>query len=162
FPAELAISRVDIPGPPVFTACIRDVSERAETEDRLRTAEFRYRTLVEQLPLISYVDREDDPSSKALYVSPQIEAVLGYRPDEWLTVPDLFQQAIHEDDRERVLAEKRDAYARGQTLRQEYRMHARDGRLVWVEDVSVHVEPPEGGTPFRQGFAIDITERRRA
>ena len=34
--------------------------------------------------------------------------------------------------------------------------------LVWVEDVSVHVEPPEGGVPFRQGFALDITERKRA
>jgi diguanylate cyclase (GGDEF)-like protein/PAS domain S-box-containing protein len=162
FPAELSISRVDVPGPPLFTACLRDVSERTETEDRLRTAEFRYRTLVEQLPLISYVDVEDDPSSKALYVSPQVEAVLGYTPEEWLTVPDLFQQSIHEDDRGRVLAEKRDAYARGETLRHEYRMLARDGRLLWVEDVSVHVEPPEGGTPFRQGFAVDITERKRA
>lgn len=162
FPAELAISRVDVPGPPLFTACLRDVSERAETEERLRTAEFRYRTLVEQLPLISYVDVEDDPSSKALYVSPQVEAVFGYSPEEWLTVPDLFQQLIHEDDRERVMDEKREAYRRADTLRHEYRMHTRDGRLLWVEDVSVHIEPPEGETPFRQGFAVDITERKRA
>ena len=88
--------------------------------------------------------------------------MLGYTPDEWLTLPDLFELAIHEDDRRRVLAEKVDAYARGATLRHEYRMHARDGRLIWVEDVSVHVEPPEGGVPFRQGFALDITERKRA
>ena len=162
FPAELAISRVDVPGPPLFTACIRDISERTDTEERLRTAEFRYRTLVEQLPFISYVDDQGDPSSKALYVSPQIEAVLGYTPEDWLTVPDLFELAIHEDDRDRVLAEKVDAYARCATLRHEYRMHARDGRLLWVEDVSVHVEPPEGGVPFRQGFALDITERKRA
>ena len=162
FPAELAISRVDVPGAPVFTACIRDISERTHTEERLRTAEFRYRTLVEQLPFISYVDNQADPSSKALYVSPQVEAVLGYTPDEWLTLPDLFERAIHEDDRQRVLAEKVDAYARGATLRHEYRMHARDGRLIWVEDVSVHVEPPEGGASFRQGFALDITERKRA
>jgi diguanylate cyclase (GGDEF)-like protein/PAS domain S-box-containing protein len=162
FPAELAISRVDVPGPPLFTACIRDISESTATEARLRTAEFRYRTLVEQLPFISYVDREDDPSAKALYVSPQIDAVLGYTAEEWLALPDVFPQSIHEDDRSRVLAEKADAYARGETLRQEYRMHARDGRLLWVEDVSLHVEPPEGGVPFRQGFTLDITERKRA
>jgi len=162
FPAELAISRVEVPGPPLFTACIRDVTENTETEARLRTAELRYRTLVEQLPFISYVDQEDDPSAKALYVSPQIEAVLGYTPEEWLALPDVFPQSIHEDDRSRVLAEKAAAYARGETLRQEYRMRARDGRLVWVEDVSVHVQPPEGGTPFRQGFTLDITERKRA
>ena len=162
FPAELAISRVDVPGAPVFTACIRDISERTHTEERLRTAEFRYRTLVEQLPLISYVDDQVDPGSQAMYVSPQIEAVLGYTPEEWLTVPDLFKLAIHEDDRRRVLAEKVDAYARGATLRHEYRMRTRDGRLIWVEDVSVHVNPPEGGVPFRQGFALDVTERKRA
>ena len=71
FPAELAISRVEIPGPPVFTACIRDASERHDTEARLKAAELRYRTLVEQLPLISYVDQSDDPISKPLYISPQ-------------------------------------------------------------------------------------------
>jgi diguanylate cyclase (GGDEF)-like protein/PAS domain S-box-containing protein len=162
FPAELAISRVDVPGPPVFTACLRDISERTDAEERLRAAELRYRTLVEQLPLISYVDLEDDPSSKSLYVSPQIEDVLGYTVEEWLTVPELFQQSIHEDDRSRVLGEKIDAYARGEALRHLYRMRARDGRVLWVEDVSMHVEPPEGGVPFRQGFALDITERKRA
>ena len=147
----------------MFTACIRDISDRADTEERLRTAEFRYRTLVEQLPFISYVDHEDDPGSKAMYVSPQIEAVLGYTPEEWLTLPDLFDGG---DPRGRSPAasspRRSTAYARGETLRHEYRMHTRDGRLIWVEDVSVHVEPPEGGVPFRQGFALDITERKRA
>ncbi len=162
FPAELAISRVGVPGPPLFTACIRDISERTHTEERLRSAEFRYRTLVEQLPFISYVDHQADPSAKALYVSPQIETVLGYTPEEWLTQPDLFMLSIHEHDRDRVRAQRAEAYARFAMLRHEYRMHARDGRLIWVEDVSVHVKPPEGGVPFRQGFVLDITERKRA
>jgi diguanylate cyclase (GGDEF)-like protein/PAS domain S-box-containing protein len=162
FPAELAISRVALPGPPVFTACLRDISERAQAEEQLRAAEFRYRTLVEQLPLISYVDPEGDASAKALYVSPQIEAVLGWTPEEWLTVPDLFQESIHEADRARVLAEKELAYSRGAPLRQEYRMHAKDGRLLWVEDVSLRVQPPEGANAFRQGFALDVTDRKRA
>jgi diguanylate cyclase (GGDEF)-like protein/PAS domain S-box-containing protein len=162
FPAELAISRVDVPGPPMFTACLRDISDRAEAEDRLRAAEFRYRMLVEQLPLISYVDPGDDPSSKALYVSPQIEAVLGWTPEEWLSVPDLFQQSIHEDDRSRVVAEKLEAYARGAPLRHEYRMRSRDGRVLWVEDLSLRVDPLGGGAALRQGFALDITDRKRA
>ena len=99
FPAELAISRVEIPGPPVFTASIRDISERAAAEDQLRAAEFRYRTLVEQLPLISYVDAGDTPDANAMYVSPQVEDVLGWTPHEWLTTPGLFSDSLHEDDR---------------------------------------------------------------
>ena len=162
FPAELAISRVAISGPPLFTASIRDISERTAAEEQLRAAEFRYRTLVEQLPLISYVDAGDSPDASALYVSPQVEDVLGWTPEEWLTRPNVFRESLHEHDRDRVLAEKREAYARRVTLRHVYRIRARDGRVLWFEDVSTHVEPPEGGAPLRQGFALDITERKRA
>jgi diguanylate cyclase (GGDEF)-like protein/PAS domain S-box-containing protein len=162
FPAELAISRVDVPGAPLFTACIRDISDQADAETRLRAAEFRYRTLVEQLPLITYVDTGDDPNERAMYISPQVEAVFGWTVDEWLSTPHLFERSLHEADRARVLAEKELAYARGEPLRHEYRMRARDGRVLWVEDVCVRVEPPDGGPAFRQGFALDITERKDA
>lgn len=162
FPAELAISRVDVPGPPLFTACIRDVSERKNTEDLLRGAEFRFRTLVEQLPLISYVDSSESPASKPLYLSPQIESVLGRTVEEWLSTPHLYEDSIHEEDRERVLAERQAAYELGEALRLEYRMVTADGRIVWVEDQSVFVQPPDGGPAFRQGVAIDITARKQA
>ena len=162
FPAELAICRVNLPGPPLFTACVRDVTERHEAEERLRSAEFRYRMLVEHLPLISYVDSSVDPSAKALYVSPQVETVLGYSVEGWLSTPNLFQDSIHEDDRERVLAQREAAYAQGQTLRCEYRARTKSGEIVWLEDQSAVVEPPDGRPPFRQGFAIDVTERKKA
>jgi diguanylate cyclase (GGDEF)-like protein/PAS domain S-box-containing protein len=162
FPAELAISRVDVPGPPLFTACIRDVSEHKAAEDRLEEAEFRYRTLVEQLPLISYVDSAESAVSKPNYLSPHIETVLGYTPAEWMSTPGLYQRSLHPDDRDRVLEEKQAAYDAGEPLRSEYRMVAADGRVVWVEDRSVPIQPPDGGPTFRQGFAIDITERKLA
>jgi diguanylate cyclase (GGDEF)-like protein/PAS domain S-box-containing protein len=162
FPAELAISRVDLPGPPLFTACIRDLSERQAAEDRLRGAEFRYRTLVEQLPLISYVDSSVDPASKALYISPQIESVLGYTVEEWLSTPGLFEDSIHEDDRERVLAEREAVYAGGGAFRCELRIRSKSGAVVWLEDQSMLVESPDGRPAFRQGFAIDISERKKA
>ena len=161
FPAELAIGRVEMDGPPVFTACIRDASDRRDTEARLKAAELRYRTLVEQLPLVSYVDRSDDPVSKPLYVSPQIETLLGHSAEDWLSVPDLYERSIHADDREWVLAAKRVAYERGERSRLEYRMTTADGRLVWVEDQSVFVGI-DGERGFRQGFAVDITERKHA
>jgi diguanylate cyclase (GGDEF)-like protein/PAS domain S-box-containing protein len=162
FPAELAICRVDLPGPPLFTACIRDLSEQKNAEERLRAAEFRFRTLVEQLPLISYVDSPDSPLSKPLYLSPQIQSVLGYTPEEWISTPGLFERSIHEDDHERLVAERQAAYERGEALRTEYRMITADGRVIWVEDQSMLVEPPGGGPAFRQGFAIDVTERKQS
>jgi diguanylate cyclase (GGDEF)-like protein/PAS domain S-box-containing protein len=161
FPAELAISRVDLPGPPVFTACIRDVSDRRETEERLREAELRYRTLVEQLPLISYVDACDDPVARPRYISPQVQSVLGISPEEWIATAGIYERCIHPDDREWVLEAKRAAYESGDRLRLEYRMIAAGGRHVWVEDQSARVET-ESDAAFRQGFVLDITERRQA
>ncbi len=161
FQAELAISRVDVTGPPLFTACIRDVSDRLDAEERLRGAEHRYRSLVEQLPLVTYVDVTDDPVGRPLYISPQVEAMLGPTAEEWVATSGFYERLIHPDDREWVVHAKRDAYVRREPLRLEYRMTAVDGRLVWVEDQSVHVEPGDGHS-FRQGFALDITERKQA
>ena len=157
FPAELAISRVDVPGPPIFTACIRDVSERKQADELRRAAEFRYRTLVEQLPFVVYVDPPDDAGSR--YLSPQIVELLGHTAEEWLAQPGLYERSIHPDDRAAVLEAKRRADETGQALRLEYRMRTADGREVWVEDQSVLVHPPDGGPAFWQGFAVDVTER---
>jgi diguanylate cyclase (GGDEF)-like protein/PAS domain S-box-containing protein len=161
FPAELAISRVDVPGPPLFTACIRDLTDRQEADGRLRRAEGRFRTLVEQLPIITYIDVSDDPVSRPLYISPQVEHVLGYTVETWIATPGIYEDSIHPDDRERVLSAKQDAYRDCAPLRLEYRMVGADGRHVWVEDQSVHVRPSDGPS-YRQGFAVDLTERKRA
>ena len=92
FPAELAISQVDAPGAPLFTACLRDVTDRKMGEEALRSAEVRYRTLVEQLPLATYIDRVD-PSSSNIYSSPQLESMLGYSADEWVSDPLLLSNS---------------------------------------------------------------------
>lgn len=114
------------------------------------------------MPLISYVDSSESPASKPLYLSPQIESVLGRTVEEWLSTPHLYEDSIHEEDRERVLAERQATYELGEALRLEYRMVTADGRIVWVEDQSVFVQPPDGGPAFRQGVAIDITARKQA
>jgi len=135
---------------------------RPSVASALESAEFRYLAIVEQLPLITYLDRPDGPLLAPLYLSPQVEATLGYSVDEWRATPGIFEQLLHEDDRAHVLAYRERAYATGEELRLEYRMRAADGRLVWLEDRSVHVQPPGGEPAFRQGFAIDITEQKKA
>jgi PAS domain-containing protein len=68
-----------------------------------RQAEMRYQLLVEQLPIVVYVNPVDEMSSTT-YVSPQIQTILGYLPEEWLSDPEFWQRRIHPDDREAVLA----------------------------------------------------------
>ena len=113
------------------------------------------------MPVIIYIDRLDDRSS-SLYTSPQIEAVLGYPPDRWLAEPDLFVRRLHPDDRERVLADIARSNSRAEPLSCEYRMIAKDGRVVWFLDASVIVRDEDGQAAYAQGYLLDITERKRA
>jgi PAS domain S-box-containing protein len=139
----------------------RTLNERRQAIASLRDAETRYRALVEQLPLVTYVSAIDKPGFSA-YVSPQIEGLLGYTPDEWLETPNLFWRVVHPDDLERVRAEHRVGYATGRAFSSQYRLVARDGRVVWVEDQIIVVTDTEGKPVQAQGFLQDITHRKAA
>jgi PAS domain S-box-containing protein len=91
-----------------------------------------------------------------------VETLLGYPPDEWLAIPNLWIDRIHPEDRERVLAETTRANETGEALSLEYRCLARDGREVWVHDEVTLVRDENGAPRYWQGFMIDITDRKRS
>ena len=132
-----------------------------EDEDDLAVT---YRTLLEQIPAIVYVwgiDEQDDMVEG--YVSPQIEAVLGFRPEEWMADPQLWIERLHPDDRDEVLDETARSVQAGEPFKLEYRMIARDGRVVWLHDVASMVARSQDGRATRyQGVQIDITARKEA
>ena len=128
---------------------------------QLRRAESRYRSLVEQIPAIIYTSSPKGASGM-MYISPQIEDILGFEPQEWIADSQVFWRQIHPQDRERVDEGLQQAWQTGESFRSEYRLFAKNGRLVWVRDESVLVRDEEGNDLFRQGIMIDITERKRA
>jgi PAS domain S-box-containing protein len=158
FPAELAITRVDVPGPLLFAVALRDVTKRREREERLKDAEGKYRTLVEQIPLATYINNTGMPVHTN-YMSPQIETMLGYPVSDWLQ-PNFFLTCLHPDDHDRVLAEVERTHNAGQDFHCEYRLIAADGRDVWVLDETVAVRDEEYRPIFLQGFLVDVTDRR--
>src|ERR687893_233432 len=90
---------------PAVRRAVREAEERTErrrAEEALGRSEERYRTLVEQIPAVTYIDPVDDPGT-SLYTSPQIEGMLGYTPEEWIEGR-LWYERLHPEDRERVLA----------------------------------------------------------
>ncbi|MGZ5291261.1 MAG: PAS domain-containing protein [Actinomycetota bacterium] len=139
-----------------------DVDGRASVTTRyreLRKTEVRYRALIEQLPAIIYTE-VPDPNAPGVteYMSPQLEQVLGYTPEEWLADAGLWEQRLHPDDREAALAEDRATEITGDRFRFEYRLIAKDGHVVWIRDEAVRMEEPATGLRFWQGMMVDITE----
>ena len=139
----------------------RGISERESELRKVQEAEARYRLLVEQTPAVTYVDDLRTPNA-TVYVSPQVEALLGYRPDEWTADPAMWVGLLHPDDRERVLAETERTNVSGEPFSIEYRMIARDGRFVWVRDEAKLVLDESGEPISWQGVMVDITERKLA
>jgi PAS domain S-box-containing protein len=132
--------------------------DRAKAE--LRAAEARYRTLVERLPAITYI-AELGAGGPWHYVSPQIETMVGFSPEEWLSDPMNWMNHIYPEDREIVLDAENLFQQTHDLFHAEYRMCARDGRVLWFRDEGVLLEQSEGRGLLMQGVMYDITERKR-
>ena len=141
-----------------------DVTERMHAQELVRQAEERYRLLVERTPAITYTEPivdVYDPEGVISYVSKRITDILGYRLDEW-EEPGFWTKIIHPDDRAVVEAESIRTNASGEPFRQEYRIIAADGRIVWFQDEAVVVHDDDGEPVCWQGVMVDITERKAA
>ena len=134
---------------------------RREAERRQREAEEMHRTLLEEIPALTYIAWADEVGSP-MYVSPQIKGMLGFSPAEWLADRMSWAQRLHPADRERVLGEFHNAWAARQPFRSEYRILGRDGRVLWWRDEG-HVLPNASGqAQFVRGLVLDISESKRA
>jgi PAS domain S-box-containing protein len=130
----------------------RKASEREDelvtTHERLRAAEARYDALTANLPVVTYARALDD-ERRLIFVSPQIERLVGYTAEEVLRDDGLIARLVHPDDRDG--AEVAFAGVPGSTplAGSEYRLQARDGRTVWVRDEAVQVLDGDGrpGSP---------------
>jgi PAS domain S-box-containing protein len=128
---------------------------------QLRGAEAKYRTLVEQMPVVIYTARLDSVRTP-IYISPQLESMLGFTPDEWTAEAELWVKRIHPEDLEQVLVMLESSLSEKKPFRAEYRLFARDGRLMWFSDEAVIVQDHASGSAYLQGTMRDITEARKS
>ena len=138
---------------------VRDISRRKEFEERLRAAEERYRIVVEHIPAVVYVEALEGDTER-FYISPQVEAIFGYTPDEWRLTPDFWIDHVHDEDRPGLIAYDERTNVERHPFSADYRFLAADGGWRWVHDEATFLEGP-GGSGFWQGFIVDITDRKR-
>ena len=156
--------RESSPQSPVWpgASCIRRNSPAsAEVDDpQLPNLEARYRALVEQIPAVVFMAYLDRGIGEA-YVSPQIEAALGFSQEEWLEDPVRWYSHIHPDDKQRWSTEAAEMFLTGKPLRSAYRVVARDGRVIWFHCEAKMIRKPDGEPWFIHGVGFDITDLKR-
>jgi len=127
---------------------------------RAPNLEAKYRALLEQIPAVVFMASLDRGISEA-YVSPQIEAALGYSREEWLEDPVRWYERIHPDDKQRWSLEAAEMFMSGKPLRSAYRVIARDGRVIWFH-CDARMMRWEDGRPWCiHGVAFDISDIKR-
>ncbi len=159
-PVEVHVGSIE--GPERFlVVTLRDMTELQAGREARFEAEAKYRTLVEQIPAVVYLDPVDE-NKDSIYVSPQITDLLGIEPADWLEDPYCWRSHVHVDDIDRVWQEYEDAYRTHVPLNHEYRMVHEDGTIKWVMEQAFPIDDGDGEPWLIQGVIFDITQRKMA
>lgn len=150
------LARVFFPDGPFRDAAATSQSHEAK-QATVFDDEARFRSLIEQLPAIVFLGSLEGGPAQA-YVSPQIEAMLGYSPSEWLGDPLRWYASIHPEDKQRWSLDAARMFTSGEPLRSVYRVIAKDGRVVWFRCEAKMVRGGDGRLSYIQGIAFDVTE----
>jgi PAS domain S-box-containing protein len=133
-----------------------DLTSRVELERRLADLEVSSQALLERLPGVVYTLGPESPNP-VLYISPQIETVLGEQAADWIGNADIWKRLVHPDDADWVAEECERTNQTGEPFSAEYRMCTPDGEVRWVRDEAVLVRGGDGRPLFWQGILTDLT-----
>ena len=119
------------------------------------------RSIVEHLPAVIYID-SDERLPNTLYISPNVEAILGYPPAFFYEAGPAWVRVIHPDDLAGVLEAWNVAFDQGGPFDREFRYVRSDGTEAWVHDHSALIRDADGNRLHWRGVLIDITDRVQA
>ncbi|HUU47091.1 MAG TPA: PAS domain S-box protein, partial [Acidobacteriota bacterium] len=159
FDSEVSLSRLETGGKALLLAICRDISERKRAEEALRASEEQYRSLITNIPSVTWTS---DPEGKTTFVSPNVEAVYGYTPEEiYRGGADIWFGRIHPEDVDRVKSAYAALSESGVPFDMEYRIRRKTGDLIWLHDRATRTYDDQGITRA-DGVFSDITARKEA
>jgi len=141
-----------------FSKVTRDITDRKRVEAALRQSEALYRDLVENVPDVTWLS---DIEGNTSYISPNVEKVFGYTPEEvYRGQQELWFGAIHPDDLDNVRNAYSQLFIGGGSFDIEYRVQRKDGNWIWIHDRAVSTFEKQH-TKYAHGLFSDITERKK-
>ncbi|NOT04545.1 MAG: GAF domain-containing protein [Anaerolineales bacterium] len=144
-----------------FEGFLTDISERKQAELAIEASESKYKTLVERFPGVVFLDDfYNDTVSR--YMSPRLKDVLGYTPEEWGAGDNLWDNSLHPEDRDKILAEDKRTNETGDPFQVEYRIKKKDGCYVWIREDTHLIRDQAGNPNYWLGIMLDITAQKEA
>ncbi|MBI3874521.1 MAG: PAS domain S-box protein, partial [Verrucomicrobia bacterium] len=143
-----------------FAFVVHDVSERSRAEATLRRSEEKYRSLVANIPDVTWTA---DDAGRLTYISPNVERVLGFSEEEMghgVESQHWFGR-VHPDDAQRVRAAYTALFERGEPFNVEFRFQRKDDTWIWIQNRAVSTHESEGAI-LADGLLRDVTEEKLA
>ena len=151
--------------PTEIQGLVVDMTDARRIDRERREARVRYRSLVEAIPAITYLEHaspEAPEETRFAFISPQIERILGFTPDEATSDPHFFERTLHPDDLPRIREANARAESTGEPFDEEFRQLTKSGQIRWMHDRSILVRDDDGAPRFWHGVTTDITDRKEA
>lgn len=162
-PIEFVSKMVTIQGKQYIVSSTRDLAERKQADEQLRTAlqkreELEFIVNKSEVMVFLWRAAEGWPVE---FVSDNIEQ-LGYTPEDFIEGHICYADIIHRDDLERVGAEVAMYSEQGAVeFTQEYRLVTKSGDIRWTDDITWIRRDQNGDVTHYQGIVLDVTERKK-
>ncbi len=162
FPVRLAIGHGKLAGEDLFVSFVTDISERKMIENALKQSEQQVRSLIENIPGITYRCLPNN-EWKMLFMSDASELITGYPVQDFVGANSIrsFKDIVHPEDLERVEFEVDAAVAGKRAFTLEYRIIHQKGEIKWIWENGRGVYGGNGEPIFIDGVILDISERRK-
>jgi len=157
FPIEVNVRYVKLDRD-YLIAAVRDITERRQAVEALRESGEKFRQLAEHINKVFWIT--DVTKHRMVYISPAYEKIWGRTCESLYQFPQSWQEAIHPEDRERVLKAAKNKQEHG-SYDEIYRILRPEGPVRWIRDRAFPVRNAAGTIYRIVGTAEDITERRQ-
>jgi PAS domain S-box-containing protein len=154
----VSLVREDKGGPSYFISVVEDITERKQAEEALQKSEKRFKDVADNASEWIW---EVDSSGKYTYVSPVVESVLGYKPEELLQKH--FYDLFYPDDKEELKRAAFEVFAREENfVKFTNRNVHKNGKEVWLSTSGLPIIDERGELLGYRGADTDITRRKQA
>jgi len=161
-PIRRALGHARLDGQDLFVCFITDITDRRKMEQALRASEQQFRSLIGNIPGISYRSSLIEGEAPMLFISDAVERITGYPGRDFLGAAPrrTFAPLIHAADRVRVSETIATALREDRPYLVEYRLLHADGSTRWMWENGTGVRNEAGELCWLDGVILDITERR--